>query len=78
MSAMRDHAFHRAREIQELARAGVATDAAVKIAHYRLAAMHAAKAAKARLIEESKIETSEYVVRDLGIVSQEMPTRVRI
>ena len=43
MSPMGDYAFHRAREIQELVRAGVAADPAVKIAHNRLAIMHAAK-----------------------------------
>ena len=47
--SLKDIAYHRAREIQELARAGVSDDPAVKVSHQRLAAMHAAEEAKARL-----------------------------
>ncbi len=78
MSAMGDYAFHRAREIQELARAGVSADPAVKMAHNRLAIMHAAKAAKARLIDESKAEAALYVVRDVSVVPKQMPAGAEI
>jgi hypothetical protein len=56
-------AFHRAREIQELASAGSSKDPAVKTAHQRPAAMHAAKAAKAQLTAESGVGM-KFAVRD--------------
>jgi hypothetical protein len=62
--SLKDIAYHRAREIQELAQAGCATDPARKIAHQRLAAMHAAAGAKLQLKQESGVGDARFVVRD--------------
>jgi hypothetical protein len=62
--SLRDIAYHRAREIQELARAGSSDDPAVRASHERLAAMHAAERAKARLKHESGVGDARLVVRD--------------
>ena len=62
--SLKDIAYHRAREIQELAQARATDDNAGRIAHQRLAAMHAAEGAKALLKHESGVGDSRFVVRD--------------
>ena len=62
--SLNDIAYHRAREIQELAQAGATDNPARKIAHQRLAAMHAAEGAKAQLKQESGVGDPRFVVRD--------------
>ena len=63
MNLMQDLAYHRAREIQELAYAGSSRDASVKSAHLRLAAMHAGKAQQTLLLRES---ASDYWIPPYG------------
>ena len=76
MNLSNDAAFHRAREIQELATAGATNEPAARIAHLRLAVMHAAKAAKARLMEESRTIEQRYVVRDPSNIPKHMPVKL--
>lgn len=72
--SLKDIAYHRAREIQELARAGVSEDPAVKVSHQRLAAMHAAEEAKARLKNEIGVGDPRFVIRDPNTLPTALPT----
>jgi hypothetical protein len=55
MNASKDQDYHQARETDERRRARLAVDPAARSAHSKLAAMHAAKAAKAHGHSQNQI-----------------------
>lgn len=67
-----DEEYHRVREARERDKASRAKGSAARLAHRKLAALHAVEAEKSRDAAELKANRDRYAVKDVGTVTNAM------